>query len=102
MHVRPPAWSRATTPDKASEGKRGTGRDGELPIEISREGFKYQYREVTGETDAAFKDLEATLATQSDSIKQLESALKRIVGMTESLNRRVALLESRSKEGSTN
>ena len=76
--------------------------EGELPIEISREGFKYHYREVTGGTDSVLKDLKASVEKQRDSIERLESVLKEMLRVIKSHSRRLAQLEGGSQEGSTN
>jgi hypothetical protein len=71
--------------------------EGELPIEISREGFKYHYREVAGETDSVLKELKASAEEQRVSITQLDSVLKRTVGVIESHHGRLAQLEGRQE-----
>jgi hypothetical protein len=39
--------------------------EGDLPIEISRESFKYQRREVTRDTEATIQQLEATVTSRA-------------------------------------
>jgi hypothetical protein len=72
--------------------------EGELPIEISREGFKYQQREVTKETAATVKRLEASVEKQYGSMEQLVNILDRTLWTLESMGDRLARLEARSKE----
>ncbi len=68
--------------------------EGELPIEISREGFKHQQREVTRDTEATLQQLEATVDEQGSSIRQLVSILDRTVGSMKSHDNRLAGLEA--------
>jgi hypothetical protein len=74
--------------------------EGELPIEISREGFKYQQREATSETEVAVKRLEASAEKQDPLITQLLSIMDRTVGVMESHGDRLTQLETRHEERS--
>jgi hypothetical protein len=75
--------------------------EGELPIEISREGFKYQQREVARDTAATIQELEASVERQRGLTDQLQRALVRTVGVVESHGTRLARLESREQGGAT-
>jgi hypothetical protein len=68
--------------------------EGELPIEISREGFKYQQREVARDTSAMLEELGASVDRQRGLINQLKSLLVRTVGVVESQGSRLARLEA--------
>ncbi len=72
--------------------------EGELPIEISREGFKYQQRQAARETEATVKGLERSVEEQYGSIKQLLSLLDQTVGVMESQGQRLANLEGANLE----
>jgi hypothetical protein len=72
--------------------------EGELPIEISREGFKYRQREAASETVASLKELEATVEEQGRSIRHLASILDRTIGALESQGSRLVWLEAKTKE----
>jgi len=72
--------------------------DGELPIEISQEGFKYQQREAASETVATLKELERSVEEQGRSIRQLATAVDRILDVVKSHGSRLSRLEAASKE----
>jgi hypothetical protein len=72
--------------------------EGELPIEISREGVKYQQREVTSETAATLRELEVSVVRQDRTIRRIVNILDRHVGEVEAQGRALARLEARSKE----
>jgi hypothetical protein len=72
--------------------------EGELPIEISREGFKYQQREVTRETAVTLNELEAGVERQGRAIRRLVGATERTAAVVEAQGRRLARLEAGSKE----
>jgi hypothetical protein len=76
--------------------------EGELPIEISREGFKYQQREITRETAVTLNELEGGMERQGRAIRRLVSNMDRTAGVVESQGRRLARLEGGSKEGPPN
>jgi hypothetical protein len=72
--------------------------EGELPIEISREGVKYQQREVTSETAATLRELEVSVVRQDRAIRRIVNILDRHVGEVEAQGRALARLEARIKE----
>ncbi len=72
--------------------------EGELPIEISREGFKYQQREATRETEVAVKRLESSAERQDRLITQLLGIVNRMVGVMETHGNRLTRLEARNAE----
>ena len=72
--------------------------EGELPIEISREGCKYQQKEVARDIAATLQELEASVEQQRGLMNQLVNVLVRTVGVVESQGVRVARLESGSTE----
>jgi hypothetical protein len=76
--------------------------EGELPIEISREGFKYQQREVARDTAATIQGLEASVERQRSLINQLQRVLSHTVGVVESQGSHLARLEVGGKEGPPN
>lgn len=61
--------------------------DGELPIEISREGFKYQQREVARDTAATIQELEASVERHRRLIYRQQQVLIHTVGVVESLSK---------------
>jgi hypothetical protein len=70
----------------------------ELPIEISREGFKYQQREVTRGTEATLQQLEATVQDQDGAIGRLASMVDRTIGVVESQGIRLDRLEAGNRD----
>jgi hypothetical protein len=72
--------------------------EGELPIEISREGFKYQQREVARDTAATIQELEASVEHLRNLINKVQRGLVRTVGVVESQSRRLARFEAVTKE----
>lgn len=72
--------------------------EGELPIEVSREGFKYQQREVTSETAGTIEELEASVERQRGSIRRLVISVDHILGIVEAHGSRLARLEGDSGE----
>jgi hypothetical protein len=71
--------------------------EGELPIEISREGVKYQQREVARDTAATLDELEASVEQQRGLTDELQRVLVRTVGVVESQGTRLARLEGATK-----
>lgn len=72
--------------------------EGELPIEISREGFKYQQMEATREAEVAVKRLESSAKRQDRLITELLGIVNRTVGVMESHGNRLNQLEVRNAE----
>jgi hypothetical protein len=58
--------------------------EGELSLEISRDGFKYQQREVTRETAVTLNELEAGVERQGRAIRRLVGDTDRTAAVVES------------------